>query len=201
MNSTNLLPMPRQLRQARSTRMRRWAVALGATAALAVATYAGCACALTDSAAPTPADFSRAARDLAEANSDASRVRADLAAVQREVYSAQSLSEQPDLSLLLSLISRTADDRIVLSHCELSESQPGEKGSEAESANIDSALLRLDGFGKTQAAVADFVLRLETTHVFDRVTLLQSHSQPVLGADAAAFRIECAMQPKKGATP
>lgn len=200
MNKTNLLPMSRQLRRARTSRTRLWGVALGVTAALSVATYTGSACALTDSTAPTPADFSRAARELAEANSESSRVRTQLAAVQREAYSARSLSEQPDLGLLLGLVSRNADDRIVLSHCELSEAQ-GEKGSEAESANIDAAVLRLDGFGRTQAAVADFVLRLEATHVFDRVTLLQSHSQPVFGADAAAFRIECAMRPKKAVTP
>jgi Tfp pilus assembly protein PilN len=197
MNSTNLLPMARQLRQARLTRIRLWAIALGAVVGLTITTYTGCAFALTDSAAPTAADFSRAARELAEASAHANVIRAELTGAQREVYSAHSLSEQPDLSLLLNLLSRTADERIVLSHCELTESQPGEKGSEAESASIDGAILRLDGFGKSQTAVAAFVLRLETTGVFDRVTLLQSHSQVVLGSDAAAFRIECAMQPKK----
>jgi hypothetical protein len=201
MNSTNLLPLCRQLRGARSARIRNWSVAVGALIALSVATYAGCVFALTDSAAPSPADFSRVARELAQFNGEAGRIRGQLAAAQREVYSAQSLSEQPDLSLLLGLISSKADERIILSRCELSESQPGEKGVEAESASIGGAVLRLDGFGRTQSAVAAFVLQLETAGMFDRVALLQSHSQPVLGTDAAAFRIECMMQPKKAVTP
>ena len=201
MNSANLLPLARQLRQARSSRARVWGIAAGTSLALSVATYAGCAFALSDSAAPSPADFSRTARELAECNGEANRIKAQLAGVQRETYSARSLSEQPDLSLLLALISRTADEQIILSRCELAESASGEKGAEAESASIGSATLRLDGFGKTQSSIARFVLQLESAGVFDQVTLLQSHSQPVLGMDAAAFRIECLMQPKKAVTP
>jgi hypothetical protein len=201
MNVTNLVPLARQLRAARSARMRNWTAALASVVLLSAATYAGCVFALTDSAAPSPADFSLAARELAQVNNESARVKAQLASVQREVYSAQSLSEQPDLSLLLGLISRKADERIILSRCELNESQPGEKGAEAESASIGGAILRLDGFGTTQGAVAEFVLALETTGVFDRVALLQSHSQPILGTNAAAFRIECQMQPRKATIP
>jgi hypothetical protein len=201
MNSTNLVPLARQLRAARSARIGVWGMALGTVVLLSVATYGGCAWALTDSAAPSPSDFSQAARELAQINGESNRIKVQLASVQREVYSAQSLSEQPDLSLLLGLISRKADERIVLSRCELTESQPAEKGVEAESASIGGAILRLDGFGKSQGAVAEFVLALETTGVFDRVALLQSHSQPILGTDAAAFRIECQMQPRKAGSP
>lgn len=201
MNSTNLIPLARQLRAARSARIGTWGIALGAVVLLSVATYGGCAWALTDSAAPSPSDFSQAARELAQINGESNRVKVQLAAVQRAVYSAQSLSEQPDLSLLLGLISRKADERIILSRCELTESQPGEKGADAESASIGGAILRLDGFGRSQGAVADFVLALETTGVFDRVALLQSRSQAILGTDAAAFRIECQMQPRKAAIP
>lgn len=201
MNSANLLPLPKQLRRARSRRVWRWLIAASTVLVLCAATYAGCVFVLRDSKAPSAADFSSAARELSQINGEAGRLKAQLAGVQQEVYSAQSLSEQPDLSLLLGLISRTADERIILSRCELTESGPGGKGSEAESASIGGAVLRLDGFGKTQTAVAAFVLQLETTGVFDRVTLVQSHSQPVLGTDAAAFRIQCAMQPKKAVTP
>lgn len=200
MNHVNLLPLTRQIRVARSGRIKAWSVVLGVVAMLSAATYAGCALVLSDSNAPTAADFSSAVRELGQFNGEATHLKAQLAAVQREVYSAQSLSEQPDLSLLLGLISRTADERIILSRCELTESAPAEKGAEAESANFDGAVLRLDGFGKTQTDVATFVLQLETTGVFDRVSLLQSHSQPLLGSDAAAFRIECEMRPKKAVT-
>lgn len=201
MNSTNLVPLARQLRGARTARIRAWGIALGSLVVGSVVVFAGCALATSDGDAPSPPEFARAARDLAQFNGEATRVKAQLAGVQREVYSAHSLSEQPDLSLLLGLVSRTADEQIVLSRCELVESPPKEAVAQVESAEIGSAVLRLDGFGKTQAAVAAFVLQLETAGVFDRVALLQSHSQAVLGSEVAGFRIECLMQPNKGGTP
>src|SRR6202035_4043079 len=85
-NSTNLLPLARQLRQTRSTRARVWGIAASTILALSVATYAGCAFALSDSTAPSPADFSRTARELAVCNGEASRIKAQLTAAQRETY-------------------------------------------------------------------------------------------------------------------
>ena len=201
MNSTNLVPLARQLRQTRSLRIRAWSIAVGGVLAACVATYAGCSFATADASVPLPAEFTRAAHELAQFNGDATRLRAQVARAQREVYAARSLSEQPDLSLLLGLISRTAGEQIVLSRCELNESQPTGKGAEVETAGVGGAILRLDGLGKTQAAVAGFVLQLETAGLFNRVTLLQSHSQPLFGNEAAAFRIECVMQPAQGGTP
>jgi hypothetical protein len=201
MNSTNLVPLARQLRQARSTRIRAWSIALGAALLASGATYAACTYALADARAPAPAEFTRAAREVSQFNADASRVRAQLAGVRREAYAARSLSEQPDVSLLFDLISRTADEQIVLSRCELTESPSAGKGADEDAAAVGGAVLRLDGLATTQAAVAGFVLQLETAGLFNRVALLQSHSQPLFGQEAAAFRIECVMQPARGGTP
>lgn len=198
MNSTNLVPLAGQLRQARQVRIRAWAVAAGGVLLACVAVYAACAAALADHGAPAPAEFARAARELAQYNGEATHLRAEVSRVRREVYAARSLSEQPDVSLLFAMVSRTAGEQIVLSHCELTESQASGKGTEDDTAGVSGAVLRLDGFGKTQAAVAGFVLQLETAGLFNRVTLLQSHSQPLFGNDAAAFRIECLMQPNLG---
>lgn len=201
MNSTNLVPLARQLRQARSMRVRAWSVAVGAVLLACAATYVGCAVAMADSNVPAAGEFARAARDLSQFNGEAVRLRAEVARVEREVYAARTLSDQPDASLLLALISRTADEQIVLNRCELTESQAAVQSADVEAAGIGGAVLRLDGFGKTQAAVAGFVLQLETAGLFDRVTLLQSHSQPLFGNEAAAFRIECLMQPGRGGNP
>lgn len=199
MNNTSLMPLPRQLRQARSARTRAWSFAAGAVLMGCAATYVASAFALADSNVPAPGEFSRAAQELSRFNGEASRTRSQLARVQREAYAARSLSEQPDLSLLLAMVSRTAGEQVVLDHCELqTTSASGAKEAEGQAAGVSGAVLRLDGFGRTQAAVAGFVLQLETAGLFDRVTLLQSHSQPLFGNEAAAFRIECAMQPARG---
>jgi hypothetical protein len=196
MNGTNLVPLARQLRQARQTRTRAWAFAAGGILLACVATYAACAVGMADHGAPASSEFASAARELSQYNGQATHLRTQLSRVQREVYAARSLADQPDMSLLFAMVSRTAGEQIVLSHCEMTESTG--KGAEEDAAGVGGAVLRLDGFGKTQAAVAGFVLQLETAGLFNRVTLLQSHSQPLFGNDAAAFRIECLMQPNPG---
>ena len=60
-------------------------------------------------------------------------------------------------------------------------------------------MLRLAGVGRSQAAVSQFVLRLEQLGLFDRVTLLDTRREP-FGADSAVgFRAVCIMHVREGA--
>jgi hypothetical protein len=53
--------------------------------------------------------------------------------------------------------------------------------------------------GRSQAAVSQFVLRLEQLGLFDRVTLLDTRREP-FGADSAVgFRAVCIMHVREGA--
>lgn len=198
MNSTNLVPLGRQIRQVKATRIRAWAIVLGTLVLGSAGTYISCSAALAGAEAPPAGDFARAARELSQFNAEGAKLRAQLAHVRRDVNAARSMTERPDLSLLLSLISRDMDDQVLLSRCELAEAHSAAKPTETGAGSADAVTLRLDGFGKTQSAVAMFVLKLETAGPFDRVTLVESHRQPILGGEATAFRIECRMEPNRG---
>ena len=52
-------------------------------------------------------------------------------------------------------------------------------------------LLGLRGYGRSQAAVAKFVLRLEQTGLFQEVKTLKRTREAFLDAEAVAFRLEC----------
>jgi hypothetical protein len=64
----------------------------------------------------------------------------------------------------------------------------------AASRSAGRAGLRLSGLGRSQAAVAQFVLQLETTDLFEHVSLLQTTRQQYLGGEAVAFELDCPLR-------
>lgn len=100
-----------------------------------------------------------------------------------------------------------ADHRqIVLSQCELvpvSEAVTSLPGVVAPNGSTVSPsapaiaqqryTLTLSGMGRSQAAISQYVLRLENTGLFDRVTLIESKLAPFGGGEAVSFRIGCTL--------
>jgi hypothetical protein len=63
-----------------------------------------------------------------------------------------------------------------------------------------SMVLSISGLGRSQPAVSQFVLRLESMHLFARVTLLDTNRETFLGGEALGFRIDCSLDdPAAGA--
>jgi hypothetical protein len=58
---------------------------------------------------------------------------------------------------------------------------------------ISTRLLTITGYGRSQAAVSHFVLRLEEAQLFDQVTLIKTSREPFAASDAYAFQIECSL--------
>ena len=54
-----------------------------------------------------------------------------------------------------------------------------------------SFLIRLVGYARSQAAVSQFVLRLEAAGLFDRVTVMRTAREPFLDDQAIAFHLQC----------
>ena len=197
MNSTNLMPLARQRRAMCSRRLRFWGIGVGLTFVCCAGAYAACIRTASPVVMPPAAAVAAVVHELSRYEAESSRVRSQMAAVDREINAARSLSEQPDLSRLLGVVSRATDEQIVLGRCEMSEAKPAGSSGGSVSTDPGPVTLRLEGYGKTQVAVAGFVLRLETTGVFDRVSLVQSRREPVLNTDSTAFEIVCLMQPSR----
>ena len=92
--------------------------------------------------------------------------------------------------------------QIVLSSCELtpiSEVAAPTGGSLTQNlaATQPRYTLALSGVGRSQAAISHYVLRLEQTGLFNRVTLIESRKAPFARGEAITFRIGCTLGGEK----
>jgi Tfp pilus assembly protein PilN len=205
MNRTNLIPLHRQLRDERTARIKRWARTTAGLCLFVAAALVCCAAWTSQATGPTSEDFSRAAADLSKANQEAASLRAELNVETQRLRSRQLIFEQPDYSLLLRLIAQQVDDDVVLSRCECyragaDRAQPSDSAKDPKSKTKTDAL-QLSGFARSQPAVAAFMLQLESTGVFQKVTLLRSSEQPLLSGQVAAFEIQCVPGPSNQGAP
>lgn len=124
-----------------------------------------------------------------------------LADLQTTLAASRTIGDQPDFSILLSLLASLLDEETVLSDVEVYPYDP--TGASAPGARRTATLtdtdsvkaydLRINGFGRSQSAVSEYVLRLERCGLFRKVHLLDTHKQPFLRDDAVAFRVECTL--------
>ncbi len=132
----------------------------------------------------------------------------------------QAVNGQPDWSMLLASVARLRGDDVVLKSCGLDAAaetireKPPEKvadkttpvASPAPMTLPARAIVRLQGYGRSQAAVGQFVLRLEQTGLFDDVLLVKTNREPFLDDHAMSFQLECqlksgAIEPKPALRP
>ena len=177
MNRTNLIPRDRLRRRAVRGAAVRWAVAVPAVTATAVATCWALSLAWPGSTAvAAEADRASAAAVVAEARAATVAVRVSTARQTRDA--ARSVADQPDWGLLLANLSRQLGDDGVLSACQLTTAG-------------GAVTVRLTGVARSQPGVTQLALRLERAGPFDRVELLQTTAAELLGGPAVAFQIVC----------
>jgi hypothetical protein len=209
MQSVNLLPQPRQLAAAARNRAQRWCWGAAGYAALLLMAYAACAAIVHVDADDKSPVLEKTTRQIEELNSATAALKPQLAEAHTKLAVARTVGDQPDWSLLLAIISSTIDDDVVLRSTKLEvadalvmvQPQVPPARANATEAKPDSAenqptmlRLTLHGMGRSQAAVAQFVLRLERLGLFERVDLVNSTRQSVGTIDAHVFRIDCMLQ-------
>lgn len=144
-----------------------------------------------------------------------------IAVLQREVRETKAtldatrlVENQADWSLLLTLISVELGEDIVFKECVLKPksveasiasnrvpafASPSGSGNGGSSGDIpDTFIVELNGYGKTHHAVSQFVLRLERTELFSRITLEESRREAYLQGQAIAFHLSCHLSGEKG---
>jgi Tfp pilus assembly protein PilN len=215
-HGVNLIPLHRRRAKARRARTRAW-FAIGGTYAV-VLTIAAVALTFASSSTCVPAkDLRKAESEIERSNQQLTAVRTVLAEAQQTLASARAVSDQPDWSMLLVLLAKSTGDDVVLNRCEITpvkdDAAPTIPGAPppappvappvqtvgltpkaAVSRSAGRADLRLAGIGRSQAAVAQFVLQLESTDLFEHVSLLQTTRQEYLGGEAVAFELDCPLR-------
>ena len=210
MNGINLIPAPRLAARRRRQHLCYCAAGCAAWAVLSLAA-AGLAHAVWRPGDP------QVAQRLAEVNQETQKterttaaLRTQLAAAQSALRANQAIACQPDWSIMLGLLGHQVGDRVVLKSCNVRQAtarvaapsprraeprRPGGR-AEPEPAAVPEAppfVLEASGIAVDHASANKFVLRLEHTGLFSKVTLLETAREPFFDKNAIAFRIECAL--------
>ncbi|MFN0011775.1 MAG: hypothetical protein ACKVS8_09055 [Phycisphaerales bacterium] len=199
MNAPNLLPASVRVRATAAAAARRWAVA---TLAWAAALGAGTAGAAVFTQIGTPDLAARAAQLNAVADTDYAQVersRKEAAEASKRLELLNAVSDHPDWSRLLALLSNVRGDDTLIESIEVSRkpvaAEPKAKapkpGATAPPPPRPVYLIRLAGMAGTPAEATSLVLRLEQAGLFDRVTLVETQPREFVGKAVAAFRVEC----------
>ena len=195
--SANLIPMKRRLAGQRRRHLRFWSVTCGVC--LLAVLFASIQVQLADGGQREHFDSRFSGYELA-ASKTRSRIE-ELYALQAQAKATleanRAIGRQPDWSVLLALLGETLEEHIVLSDCELqtgrnqTDASAGSKAGDPMPLNRRCYRLEIHGFGKSQSAISQFVLRLERYDLFREVRLINSTRASLGGAEMLSFRIEC----------
>jgi Tfp pilus assembly protein PilN len=203
MARVNLLPRSRRHAAAARKRVRRWSWVAAGYAMVLLAGYAACAAALSVDGDDHALMLEKTMRQIDELNNANAALTAQMGEAHVKLSVARTIGDQPDWSLLLAIISSAVDDQIVLTSTKLDaatgvDAQPTSRPSTNDKTAALALPVRmsfsLNGMARSQAAVSQFVLRLERLGLFERVDLARSNRQSVGTTEANVFRIDCLLQ-------
>jgi hypothetical protein len=193
MIAVNLMPAWRRQQRRRRARRWWWTVIASIYAVLLAFVYVGWRVAWADDDSDVSQQLALVRGDIEATDKAIAQLRAEVRKRKMTLQVTDSIAGQPDWSILLALPAKLRGDDVVLNRCDLDTG--GRPPTALPGAPSASPLLfRVQGFGRTQAAVSHFALRLEHTGLFQSVTLLKSNREPFLSNEAVAFRIECVLK-------
>jgi hypothetical protein len=207
MNAVNLIPIHRRRARARRTRLRAWII-LNSLVLIALLGGGAVTYMLLASDHSPTADLARVKQDIEQSNKQLLIVRQQFAEAQQTMTSVKAISDQPDWSVLMAVVAKSLGDEVVLNRCELApvkeEVQPINMVTKKDVSQTPASrrvLLHLSGVGHSQGQVAQFVLRLEATDLFEHVNLLHTTRQVLMGGEAVGFELDCPLAGRIGGTP
>jgi Tfp pilus assembly protein PilN len=203
MSDVNLIPVWRLVGKRRKARLYLWAAVCGVYACMIAAgsltfhiAHAGEGRGMTE-------QLEAADKQIEQDNRTMLGLRRQLAETNTALETTKAIHDQPDWSKLLRGLSAQLGEEIVLSRYQLTTLTADNKVITVEGSGSLPATplgtfltecrhtLTLNGFGKSQESVSQFVLRLEGSGVFNLVRLVNSSRQTFLNGEAVAFSVEC----------
>lgn len=187
MNATNLMPRTRLAALRRSDRLRAWVMGLSAYSAVLLLGWA-VAGKIATASAEGVARMVRDARVQAETGEAAvKKLRGEVAGLSARAGAARAIADHPDWSVLLGLVAGLRGDEIVLGTVDLSAGPGGAPGRPS------GYTLLLAGSARSHQSVTQFALRLESTGLFERVTIGDTRVQEHEGGSQVAFQVRCTL--------
>ena len=195
--SINLIPKARQAKTHRHRRLKFWTGVWSCYGAALLVAVGIMYLRLGASTQDLSSQLQKEDEQLAAIQTDQQGASAELSRVSQKLASAKGLLAQPDWSELLSILADLRGNDIALAGVQLAldtEQAPADKKSGAKpvvEAQKTKWMLQTNGYGKTPESVSQFVLRLESTQLFDRVNLLKTNREGFQTGDATSFSIQC----------
>jgi Tfp pilus assembly protein PilN len=198
------MPEPKRKAKARRFRMHQWVVGgvgfLGLLVILCILTHK------MWGVGPNPlGNELNDARDRIRASGlNVKMLKKQLVAARWKLDTFRGVGKQPDWSVVLTMLADGLGSDVVLKSCELGDAAmtvntlPTARGpvkSHTVGLTEEQKQMRfvmgVAGFGRSQTAVSQFVLRLERSGLFDSVRIVSTIREPFLDDKAIAFRLEC----------
>jgi hypothetical protein len=186
MMSANLIPRPRRAKSERRRRTRVWLRFLRAYGILLAV-----ACSLTMLPAraeslAVSSTLSRLDKRIETTTAALETLKKETAELARALAVAQAVGDHPDWSLVLQAVARSRGSDITLESVDLTTAHPGEtpakSGEKPKPYSRDIHTIRLSGFASSPAAAFQFANRLEVLAFADKVTVKDTHAQPLSSA-------------------
>ena len=214
--SVNLVPKQRQKARCMNARLQFWMGSCGGYSLLWVSAFILIRLIGIGGPDALGSDLEKITSRAKEVESDLAQLRSDLGRSSAELAASRKIGSQPDWSVLLSLLSATLGDSIVLRDCQLITDQASDSTSskgnrtkflqEAVStrkpvADMGTVQLQIGGLGLNQQAVSEYVLRLERLELFSQVKLIETKREPFLDGQAIAFHLQCIFNSSEESNP
>lgn len=219
MDAINLIPMHRRQAQRRRRRIRFWSAIGCGYVVLLVAASIGAHVVWGHADRQVGRKLSDVRGQVQQTRSKIEKLHPQLAEANMQLKASRAVAVQPDWSVLLALLADKRGQRITLTKCVLSPTDPPRRkqanGSDAQAPGPDNPppgqkgqsdrpdreamhfRIEIAGLGESQQAVSRFVLRLERTGLFNRVRLLETGRAEFNGRPVVSFRLDCTIHEQR----
>jgi Tfp pilus assembly protein PilN len=203
MADINLIPPEWVAKRRSRTRLRLWAVVCIVYVVGLVTAVASAYVLWNGGDAQLEHDLAATKERLGQTNQRVLQMRREVAQATTALQAGRVVACQPDWSKLLTMVSANLGDEVVLTTCRLVALDRDRRdlveglGRQTTPASLPQLLadgahqLQLSGFGRSQTAISNFILRLEKLGLFASTRRLESNRKEFLGSDAIAFSVEC----------
>jgi hypothetical protein len=117
------------------------------------------------------------------------RILSDIDGESAVLRANRAIGNQPNWSLLLALVADLRTDDITLHECALLSEHATGSGSED---TVDRTYrVHIGGFGVDQDAVTQFVVRMESVSLFERVKLVETRRETLFDQPRMRFLVTC----------
>ncbi len=142
---------------------------------------------------------------LGQTRASTQRVSSRIGPTESALQANQVVLSEPDWSILLAAVAESLNDETFLSRVQLepvvTKAASPQAGQPVAEPTRTPCLVKLSGYGRSQASVARFVASLEAVGLFDSVKVVHTKRQDLLNTDAVAFELFGRLVAGREATP